>query len=58
MIHQGSDLHEAVGVFKDGPMIERFKLYLRITLLLIGVAFVAEAQADKFSDSVQKIEDN
>lgn len=38
-------------------MIERFKLYLRITLLLIGVALVAEAQAYNIVDRFQVLED-
>lgn len=38
-------------------MIERFKLYLKITFLLIGVAFVAEAQAYQIVDRFQLLED-
>lgn len=38
-------------------MIERFKLYLKITFLLIGVAFVAEAQAYNIVDRFQLLED-
>lgn len=49
---------DADNEFKDGRMIERLKLYFRIALLLVGVAFFAEVQADNIVDSIQIFEDN